>query len=129
MDRARKGLTLIELLIIVVMIGILLTITYTKFSGGPGKEILQSLKDDITTVRKAESDYFAQHNAYGSRAQLDSVKVITPGIGNVLTITATATGYTALVKNETEAGHPRRCSVDMSGGESTASKVDMLCTN
>jgi len=129
MQHARKGLTLIEVLIIVVMIGILLTISYSKFSGAPGKEIVQSLKDDITTVRKAESDYFAQHNAYGSRAQLDSVKVITPGIGNELSITATATGYTAFVKNESEPGHPRRCSVDMSGGESTAAKVEMVCTN
>ena len=127
MQHGRKGLTLIEVLIIVVMIGILLTITYTKFTGAPAKRILQSLKDDITAVRTAESSYFAQHNAYGSRAQLDSVKALAPADGNTLTITATATGYTAVAKNESEPAHVLRCSVDMSGGESTATNVQIIC--
>ena len=128
MHRTRKGLTLIEVLIIVVMIGILLTISYTKFSNRAVKDATLSLKADVEAVRKAESNYFAQHNAYGNRAQLDSLTALAPADGNTLTITATATGYKATATNTSDAANPKTCSVEVVGGESAAASAKTICT-
>jgi len=127
MRRNAKGLTLIEVLIIVVMIGILLTLLFQKLKSRAGVDVVGSLKADIEAVKDAEGKYFAAHNAYGSRAQLDSASVLTPAAGNVLTITATQTGYTASATNASDPAHPKTCSIDMTGGEAGAAKAKTTC--
>ena len=49
----RKGLTLIEVLIIIVMIGILLTIVIQKLGGKKNKELISALQTDVRNAQAA----------------------------------------------------------------------------
>lgn len=128
MKKAASGLTLIEVLIIVVMVGILLTLAFQKIRSRGRVDETTSLRADIEAVKAAEAKYFGAHNAYGSRAQLDSVTVLTPAVGNLLTITATATGYTATATNAADPANQRTCSLEVTGGEAGAAKAKTTCT-
>lgn len=127
MRRNAKGLTLIEVLIIVVMVGILLTLAFQKIRSRGAVDVTATLKADIELVKAAEAKFFGAHNAYGSRAQLDSVSVLTPAAGNTLTITATATGYTASVTNSSDPAAPRTCLIEVVGGDAGAAKAKTTC--
>ena len=122
-----KGLTLIEVLIIVVMVGILLTLAFQKIRSRGAVDVEGALKADIEVVKAAEAKFFGAHNAYGSRVQLDSVGVLTPAAGNILTITATATGYTASATNASDPARPRTCSIEVTGGEAGAATAKTTC--
>ena len=127
MKHSTKGLTLIEVLIIIVMVGILLTLAFQKIRSRGAVDVVGTLKADIESVKTAEAKFFGAHNAYGSRAQLDSASVLTPAAGNVLTITATATGYTALATNAADPANPHTCSIEVTGGEAGAAKAKTNC--
>ena len=127
MKHSAKGLTLIEVLIIIVMVGILLTLAFQKIRSRGAVNVEGALKADIETVKAAEAKFFGAHYAYGSRAQLDSVSVLTPAAGNVLTISATATGYAASATNSSDPANPRTCSVEVAGGEAGAAKAKTTC--
>lgn len=122
-----KGLTLIEVLIIVVMIGILLTLAFQQITRRGAKDLVGSLKADIESVKDAESKYFAAHNAYGSKAQLDSVSAIALSDGTTLTISATATSYSAAATNAADPANVRSCSIEVTGGEAGAVKAKTTC--
>ena len=122
-----KGLTLIEVLIIVVMIGILLTIGFQKIRGPGAKDVVVSLTADVENARDAETKYFGAHNAYGSLAQLDSAKLVSTSAGNTITIAATATGYTATARNDADPAKPRTCTIEVTGGETGAGKAKTVC--
>jgi Tfp pilus assembly protein PilE len=121
------GLTLIEVLIIVVMVGILLTITIQKIRGRGPKDVRVTLKADVENARDAEGRYFAAHNAYGTQAQLDSAKLLNTTDGNTVSITMTATGYVATSTNLADPANPRNCKLEVAGGESEAAKAQAVC--
>jgi len=123
MQARRSGLTLIEVLIIIVMIGILLTITIQKIGNRKIKTEIESLKADIENVRTAESRFFAAHNAYGTRIQLDSVNAVNLTAGNKLSVTATATGYTVVATNGATGGQVLTCTLKVEGGETAAQQA------
>jgi Tfp pilus assembly protein PilE len=123
----RSGLTLIEVLIIIVMIGILLTITIQKIGKRKLKSQIESLKADLESVRTAESRYFAAHASYGTRLQLDSTSAVAPGQGNTLTITTTSAGYTAVASNTGTAAGTLSCTLRVEGGEVAAQQAVPDC--
>lgn len=123
----RKGLTLIEVLIIIVMIGILLTITIQKIGNRKPKEVTAVIKADIETVRDAESSYFAAHNSFGSRAQLDSARKLDFDPASSATITPGTTGYSVTIRNESDPAHPRSCSLTVTDPDPKATKPDPVC--
>lgn len=127
MRREVRGLTLIEVLIIVVMIGILLTITIQKIRGRGIKDVVVSLKADVENAKDAESKYFAAHNSYGTQAQLDSSRLLVASPGNVVSITATPTGYTATATNGTDPANSRSCKIEVVGGEAGAARAETVC--
>lgn len=124
MLKHHKGLTLIEVLIIIVMIGILLTLVIQKIGGRKRSGQVAALQTDVRNAREAESKYFAVHNMYGTLAQLDSARLFTPAPGNTVTITVTATGYTA---TSTSGSSPTTCTLAVTGGESAAASVVPDC--
>lgn len=124
MSLRRKGLTLIEVLIILVMIGILLTIVISKIRGKKLKELTLALQTDVRNAKVAESKYFATHNMYGTLAQLDSARLFGAVPGHVVTITLTPDGYTATAN---DGSHPTTCTLTVTGGEAAASKAQPDC--
>jgi Tfp pilus assembly protein PilE len=121
-----RGLTLIEVLIIVVMIGILLTIVYQKTRGRTAKDVIASLKLDVESAKGAESKYFALHNAYGTRVQLDSANLITESPGNATTITLRPKGYIATAKFLNTS--PITCTVEITDGEESLKSAKTICS-
>ena len=121
----RKGLTLIEVLIIIVMFGILLTIVIQKLGGKKNKELISALQTDVRNAQTAENKYFAVHNSYGTLAQLDSARLFNPVPANTVTITVTPTGYVAAATNSAD---PMACTLTVTtGAAGAAASADPVC--
>src|SRR5205814_3109455 len=104
----RKGFTLIELLIVVVIIGILAAIAIPKFANTKEKAYLASMKSDLRNLVTAEEAYFADSVKYSSTIGAGGV-IFTQSTGNTApTITTTADGWTANIKN---ANTTKTCSI------------------
>jgi len=123
MSKRRNGLTLIEVLIIVVMIGILLTIAVQKVRGRKNTESLLALQTDVRNARAAEKQYFAVHNTFGTLAQLDSANLFNPIPGHTVTIAMTANGYAATASDGV---NPVTCTLTVTGGESGAAATQKM---
>src|SRR2546426_12581108 len=62
----RKGFTLIELMIVVVIIGILAAIAIPKFANTKAKAYIASMKSDLRNLVTAEERYFADSVKYSA---------------------------------------------------------------
>ena len=92
----RKGFTLIELLIVVVIVGLLASISIPKFANTKENAYLTSMKSDLRNLVTAQEAYFADSIKYTTNlgtAYRTSTGVVGP------TITLTADGWTALVSH------------------------------
>jgi len=101
----RKGLTLIELVVVVVIVGVLASIVIPKFANTREKAYLASMKSDLRNLVTAEEAYFADSIAYTTNlgpAYRTSTGVLGP------TITLTGDGWTATVGHTTTT---RTCAV------------------
>ena len=90
----RKGLTLIELVIVVVILGVLASIVIPKLANTKEKAYLASMKSDLRNLVTVEEAYFADSMRYTTNlgsAYRTSTGVLGP------TITLTADGWTAMV--------------------------------
>src|SRR5438094_3873610 len=95
----RKGFTLIELLIVVVIIGLIAAIAIPKFANTKEKAYLASMKSDLRNLVTAEEAYFADSVKYSATIGAGGV-TFTQSTGNTApTITTTADGWTANIKN------------------------------
>src|SRR4026207_1945083 len=97
----RKGLTLIELLIVVVIIGILAAIAIPKFAATKDKAKLGSVKTDLRNMMTAQEAYFSDYAVYGSLAPLVTASNFTLSNGNTGAAAGVASGFTATVTNST----------------------------
>ena len=59
---ARRGFTLIEILMVVVIIGILAALAIPKFSRSKSMTYSASIKQDLRTLSVAQEDYFLEKN-------------------------------------------------------------------
>ncbi|MGB3945814.1 MAG: prepilin-type N-terminal cleavage/methylation domain-containing protein [Candidatus Saccharimonadales bacterium] len=66
MQKSRSGFTIVELLIVIVIIGILASITIVAFSGVQARARDSQRQTDITAIRKAMELYFADNGTYPS---------------------------------------------------------------
>jgi prepilin-type N-terminal cleavage/methylation domain-containing protein len=66
----RKGFTLIELMIVVVIIGILAAIAIPKFSSVKDQAEQVSCQSNMRSLGSAEAMYYGRFNSYGSVADL-----------------------------------------------------------
>lgn len=62
--RPRRGLTLIELLIVIVVIGILAAIAAPKFQRAKGLAYAAALKSDLKNVSSMQEEYFYSNEMY-----------------------------------------------------------------
>jgi general secretion pathway protein G len=62
MNRARKGFTLVEILIVVIILGILAAIVIPQFTSASTEARLSNLKTNLQTIRSQLLLYKTQHN-------------------------------------------------------------------
>jgi len=104
----RKGFSLFELVIVVVIIGILAAIAIPKFANTKEKAYIASMKSDLRNLVTAEEAYFADSVKYST--QVACANPPTPGTvafctttGNTLAVpqigTGTQAGWTASISN------------------------------
>ncbi len=115
----RSGFTLIELLIVVVIIGILAGIAIPKFAATKDKSRLASIRSDLRNIMTAQEAYWASHSTFASLGDLQASTNYTFSQGNVATISATVSGYTATISNSAITSTLDECSVHVGGGAGT----------
>jgi prepilin-type N-terminal cleavage/methylation domain-containing protein len=96
MKNARQGVTLIELLIVVVIIGILAAIAIPKFSNTKGKAAVASMKSDLRNLAGVQEAWWVDNRAYYGGLVPAGGFPFTPSSGVVITIvTSTTSGWSA----------------------------------
>jgi general secretion pathway protein G len=89
-EKKDKGFTLVELLIVIVILGILATVTVFAVSGITEKGQTSACSADRKTLEVAVEAYFAQNNAYPT----DANALVTAGLLRTAPSTHTVSGST-----------------------------------
>jgi type IV pilus assembly protein PilA len=97
--RDSRGFTLIELLLVVVIIGILAAIVIPKFANTKEKALMAAMKVDLKNLVTAEEAYFADHVTYTATITNLNYNVSTGNTLNLISVTATGTGWSATASN------------------------------
>jgi prepilin-type N-terminal cleavage/methylation domain-containing protein len=104
-----KGFTLIELIIVVVIIGLLVSIVVPKFANGKERAIVTSMRGDLHNLMAAQEGYFSNANTYynGPIPGAGLPYSTSPGVTVVLSgVTSAGWGATA-----THFGTARSCAI------------------
>ncbi len=67
--KSDKGFTLVELLIVIVILGILATVTVFAVTGITNKGKTSACQSDAKTIQTAEEAYSANHGSYAATSQ------------------------------------------------------------
>lgn len=103
-ESQRGGFTLIELLIVMMLVGILALILWSRFGGLYEEAYRSNMVSDLKTVASAQELYYAVNMRYGDVPDLTSY---TPSEGVTITINhADHSGFAAVA---THAGAPLTC--------------------
>ena len=106
---SRRGFTLVELLIVVVIIGVLAAIAIPKFQDTKGKANATSLRSDLRNLATAQEAYFYETGTYTSN--LPSLNIsLTSGV-TVTFGAANAAGWSARVTHPL--AYPIQCAMFM----------------
>lgn len=95
--RSRRGVTLIELLAVVVILGLLVVFAVPRLSRNKEKTVVATMESDMRNLATAEEGYYYANSTY----TVDQVALnITLSPGNTLTINeATVSGWSATMAN------------------------------
>lgn len=72
---AKKGFTLIELIIVIAILGILAAIIIPRLSGVKDNAKVTANRENVQAIQKALESYHAQYDVYPADAQLTSTTV------------------------------------------------------
>jgi len=90
MMKAKKGFTLVEILIVVVILGILAAIVIPQFTGASTEAKLSSLVSDLQTMRSQVELYKLQHNEV-----IPSMALEADGLNSLTACTLVGGGHVA----------------------------------
>ena len=124
----RRGFTIIELLVVVVIIGILAAIAIPKFAMTKDKARMASVKSDLRNTMTAEEAYFADYSTFGTLSQIQTNSNYSLSTGNAGTVTPAANGYTATVSNATITSGITQCSVQSGAGATAGVDGVIICS-
>lgn len=104
MDPARRGFTLIEMLVVMVVIGILAGLAYARVQSQKDKAIIASMTSDLRILAEAQEGHYLQNRLYTTDLVALNAR---PSVGDSLVIVeATAAGWSARISNPRT---PRQC--------------------
>jgi prepilin-type N-terminal cleavage/methylation domain-containing protein len=126
----RRGFTIIELLVVVVIVGLLATIAVPKFASTKDKSKMASVRSDLRNVLTAQEAYFADNNAFGTLNQIQATGsfLLSPGNTGSVNVASGNSGYTAVIQNTTIQTGFTQCTVQYAGGVSAAVDGVMVCS-
>ena len=92
--RRRRGFTIIELLVVVLILGVLAAISITRYGGSKRRAYLAAMKSDLRNLGLIAETRFAAENSYAD--------VVPPSgsAGDILTFEGTATDWSATARHE-----------------------------
>jgi len=100
-----RGFTLIEMLMVVVIIGILVTVMIPRFANTKEKALVTTMKSDLRNLASAEESYYYDNSRYTT--SLAGMPSYQPSTGTSITVNeATAGGWSATAASN---GVVRRC--------------------
>jgi type IV pilus assembly protein PilA len=105
---SRRGFTLIEMLIVVVIIGLLAVIAIPKLSNTKEKAYVGTMKSDLRNLATAEEAYFYDSAKYTTNLTLLSNFAPSTGV-NLTVAQATVSGWSATTTSTWAPG--RTCAV------------------
>jgi len=111
---SRKGFTVLELLVVVLILGILATMAIMYLLGYREKALIATLKSDLASAYKSSIQYYADNpsgsvtmdiiTAYGYRQSKDANLAVVDGSAESLSIIATHPGVQGVYQVD-ESGH------------------------
>ena len=124
----RKGFTIIELLIVVVILGLLASIAIPKLAATKDKTKMASVKNDLRNTMTAQEAYFADYSTFGTLSQLQAASNYNLSTGNTGTVTGASNGYTATISNPTISMGLTQCTVQSGAGATAAVDGVIICS-
>lgn len=106
---SRRGFTLVELLIVVVVIGILLAILIPKWANSKDRASEAAMKSDLRNLASAQESYFYDNDTYydGPLPSASLAFIPSPGVSVLLSgVSASGWGATA-----TSTASPKTCAL------------------
>jgi prepilin-type N-terminal cleavage/methylation domain-containing protein len=85
-----RGFTLIEMLMVVVIIGILVTVMIPRFANTKEKALVVTMKSDLKNLASAEEAYYYDNSIYTSTLAL--MPTFQPSVGVSITIDQAGVG-------------------------------------
>lgn len=95
--RSAQGVTLIELMVVVLIVGLLVVFALPRLSRNKEKTVIASMQSDLRNLANAEEGFYYANSTYS----IDPVALnLTLSPGNVLTINqGTVSGWSATISN------------------------------
>lgn len=91
----RKGFTLIELVVVVVIIGVLAAIAIPKFANTKERALITAMKSDLRNLITVQESYFASNEAYtDTPTDFNASSGVSVAIGSV-----SSTGWAAVASH------------------------------
>ena len=125
---SRKGFTIIELLIVVVILGLLASIAIPKLAATKDKTKMASVKNDLRNTMTAQEAYFADYSTFGDLSQLQAASNYNLSTGNTGTVTGVSNGYTATISNPTISMGLTQCTVQSGAGATSGVDSVIICS-
>jgi prepilin-type N-terminal cleavage/methylation domain-containing protein len=110
----RKGFSLIELLIVVVIIGILAAIAIPKFANTKEKAYIAQMKSDLKNLASAQESYFADKNTYAATGDIQNAPygwTVSGGAQVAPTVTGGAAGWSGLLVDARVTSGTKNCAI------------------